>query len=160
MSSAGTFPLRLQLLLDTNILLDALLQREPFVEGWKTLLVMQEFGDADLWVSAKSFTDVFYVASQRMDSHALQGAFIARLERLHACSITEDDIQAAARAQWDDFEDCLVARAAEKVKADFIVTRDLSGFSQSQISACTPTELVEHVKEEYGIEYADLDLVA
>ena len=156
MSSIDAPPLHLQLMLDTNILLDALLQREPHIAGWKALIAMQEFGDADLWVSVKSFTDVFYVASREADALAVQAAMLGLLERMHACSIDEDDIRAAIDARWDDFEDALVARAAEKVRADVLVTRDTKGFARAKTPAYTPIELVEHLRDEYGVDYAGI----
>ena len=58
----------MRILLDTNVLIDLYTQREPEGDTAQKLLIMKEFGDAQLWVSAKSFTDVFYVLSKSYSS--------------------------------------------------------------------------------------------
>ena len=54
----------------------------------------------------------------------------------------------ALKARWDDFEDCLVAYGAEKVSADYIITRNVKDFSQSRIEAITPEELFRRLEDQ------------
>ena len=108
----------MKLFLDPNILIDYYPAREPYVQFFFKLQAMRAFGDAELWASAKSFTDVFYVCGKFAPGDALQRAFANSDEFLSICSISGPDIFEAARRCWPDFEDCLVAIAAEKVKAE------------------------------------------
>lgn len=62
----------------------------------------------------------------------------------------------AARRAWDDFEDCLVAVAAEKIGADFIITRDAKGFSRSKIKALDADAFLEWMRQKRGRSYAEM----
>lgn len=147
----------MKLLLDTNVLIDYFTRRQPYFDCWKQVLAMQYFGDAELWASAKSFTDVFYVAKKPIGSKALQAAFVESLSFINVCSIGKEDIEYAAAEPWDDFEDRLVDIAAQKVKADAILTRDKKGFVLSTIPSIAPDELPEWVKNAYGLSYEEID---
>ena len=148
----------MRLLLDTNVLIDYFARREPFFEAWKTLRCAAWFDDVELWASAKSFTDVFYVVSKAAASGQVQSAFLESMKFLHVCAIDGEDVAAAAQACWPDFEDCLVAVAAQKVGADFILTRDMPGFAQSKVPAMRPDEFFGWLLRERHISYADIDL--
>lgn len=66
------------------------------------------------------------------------------------------DLLDGLSSDWPDLEDFLVARCAQRVKADFVVTRDLKGFEKSEVTAITPTEFVEITQEELGISYEEV----
>ena len=54
----------MRVLLDTCVLFDIIARRMPFEESLK-LLMPHSFGDLELWVSAKSYTDIFYVMKKK-----------------------------------------------------------------------------------------------
>ncbi len=148
----------MRLLLDTNILLDFYLRRSPFFEELVGLVAAKTFGDIEVWASAKSYTDVFYVAKKAIHPNELQRAFLESFEMIDLCSIEPDDVKLAAQLSWDDFEDCLIFVAAQKVKADAIVTRDVEGFAQSGIPAVRPSDALRLIEETEGFVYEELDL--
>ena len=133
----------MRLLLDTNVLIDYYLSRPVYCDDARQLFALAVRGKAELWASAKSFTDIFYVGRKAVGSEAMQRAIEASLAHLDVCSITMDDIQASLAERWPDFEDCLVARAAAKVKADYLVTRDANGFTRSTVPAISPAQAVQ-----------------
>lgn len=147
----------MKLFLDTNILIDYFAAREPYRALFKKLLAMRLFGDAELWCSAKSYTDVFYIASRYVDSVELQRSFVKSTEFLDICSVDGTDIVAVAEEEWSDFEDCLVSRCADKVKADYLVTRDEDGFRNARVTPVHPRDLLERIREDHGIEYEEID---
>jgi predicted nucleic acid-binding protein len=132
----------MKLLLDTNVLIDYYLSRPGFAPDARRLFALAALGEVELWASAKSFTDVFFVGSRAVDPTLLQEVIARSLDVLNVCSIDGGDVRACLEQKWPDFEDCLVARAAGKVKADAIVTRDLGGFARSAVPARTPAEVV------------------
>ena len=147
----------MRLLLDTNVLLDYVLRREPFASPARSVYTMGWFRDAELWASAKSFTDIFYFAERAVGSKRAQELMARLAGGLSLCSVDGDDIARALAERWDDFEDCLVYQAARKVKADYIIPRDKSGFERSKIEALSPAELVVRVERELRISYAEID---
>lgn len=148
----------MRLLLDTNLLIDYFARREPFFAMWKRLRCAAWFKEIELWASAKSFTDVFYVLAKAVPSANLQQAFLESMAFLHVCSIDGEDIASAAKASWPDFEDCLVSVAAQKIGASFILTRDVAGFSQSPIPSKRPDEFFAWLEETQRIAYDDFEL--
>ena len=146
-------------LLDTNIVFDALCKRPHDEEGLRQMKIMHEFGDVDLWVSAKSYTDLFYVMRQELGSEAAQNLLEDTLSWLNACSVEEGDVQAALSARWNDFEDCLVNVCAEKVGADYLVTRDEKGFRNASIPHGSASDFMQFVFEATNVRYDMADLL-
>ena len=114
----------MKLLVDANFLIDYYARRDEFFDSCTTLLVAESFHDVELWAPAKSFTDVFYVLNQRLkvEGSLVQRAFLKSFDFIKLVSLEPADVKEAARRSWDDFEDCLVAVAAEKIGA--LVGRD------------------------------------
>ena len=144
----------MRVLLDTNIVFDILCKRPYDEDGLTQLKIMQAFSDVDLWASAKSYTDLFYLMRRELGSEAAQDLLEDTLTWMHACSIEESDIKIALQARWSDFENSLVNVCAEKVKADFIVTRDKKGFRNAKIPHGFATEFMSYVFEKTGVRYA------
>lgn len=147
----------MRILLDTNVLIDLYTQRPPDGNISQKLLVMKEFGDAELWVSAKSFTDAFYVLRKTYNSIFVQNAFEESYQWLEICSVDASDIHLASSRKWNDFEDCLIDVCAEKIKADYLLTRDESGFARAHVQAIDPIDFFNFLEGEYGLTY---DMVA
>lgn len=148
----------MRLLLDTTILIDYFSRREPFFDDCVQLRAMQVFGDAELWVSAKSFTDVFYVLQKPLGYEKVQRMFTESADFLKVCSIDSADIMKASSSKWADFEDCLVHVCAEKIKADFLITRDREGFSRASIPVKSPAEFLMWVEKSKGLVYEEVSL--
>ena len=82
----------MRVLLDTNVLIGLYTQQPPEGDIAQKLLVMKEFGDVELWVSAKSFTDVFYVLHKTYSSDYGQSAFEERYQWLEISAVDSADI--------------------------------------------------------------------
>lgn len=143
----------MRLLIDTNVLIDGYLNRQPFNEEWKEIRLLQVIGDIELWASAKSFTDVHYLCRRHIDTYVIQKAILESLDYLRICSIDGYDIKRAAQAEWRDFEDCIIYQAAQKTKADYIVTYNTQDFEETGIPAVSPHELLEKIKN--NIEFVE-----
>ena len=143
----------MRILLDTNVLFDLIARREPFYHDALRLQVMEVFGDAELWVSAQSFADVFYVMRKTHSSDRIQTAFLESMTFLNVCGVEKRDIEEASRSAWTDFEDCLISVCAEKVKAHYILTRDKNGFGESKLSSTSPQEFFSQLEQEHGLVY-------
>lgn len=147
----------MKLLLDTNVLVDYFGARRPFCDQWELINALQMTGYAELWASAESYTDAFYLLRRAVGSEKLQDMFLENLSFVRVCSVDEDDIRKAAERSWSDFEDCLIAVCAEKVKADYIITRDAGGFKRSKIPAMDAPSFFTMLEEDYGIVYEMTD---
>lgn len=148
----------MRLFLDTNVFIDYYLRRAPYFDDCVKLRILHAFGDGELWVSAKSFTDVFYVMKKVVDHKKIQEAFLQSTSFLNICSIDRDDIKAASLLCWNDFEDCLAHIGAQKVKADYLLTRDKKGFAKSSTKVRTPSEFLVEYEKITGNSYDEVNL--
>ena len=148
----------MKLFFDTSVLIDYFSRREPYVKDWLTLLVIHGFGDAELWVSVKSFIDVFCLAQKEVGSIRLPQIFAESLKLSRVCSIGSIYIEEATKTAWNDFEDCLIDVAVRKVKADFIITRDRSGFSKSCVPALSYEQFISWLERAKYTSYEALSL--
>lgn len=148
----------MNLLLDTNVLIDYLGRKEPFFPSAQKVVIAGFFGDAQLWTPAQSVVDAFYVLSRYVDSTRLQAAILKAFTAITPVDLTGASLERAARLGWDDLEDCLIALAAEKVGADYLVTRDTKGFARSTVPAVTPDMWLNIMREELGLDYDEIRL--
>lgn len=72
--------------------------------------------------------------------------------------LTGASLERAARLGWDDFEDCLIALAAERVGADYLITRDAKGFARSTVPAVSPDAWLNVMREEHSLDYGEVQL--
>ena len=147
----------MKLLIDTNVLLDVFLCREQFIADAKKLFIMKQFRDAELWIAAQSYTDLYYVGAKAHGSDRMQKILKEVFPLLNVCSIDGADISYALDEQWQDFEDCLFWRAAKKIKADYIVTRNAADFTRSDIPTLTPGEFFSTMEAEQNLVYKETE---
>ena len=110
----------MRVLLDTNIVYDALCKRPCDEEALLRLKIMNAFGDVELWASAKSYTDLFYLIRRELDSPEAHNLLEDSLDWLKVCSVDENDIRTALSAHWHDFEDSLIMSAQRRLRPSIL----------------------------------------
>ena len=143
----------MNLLIDTNVLIDYLGRKPPFFEDAQRVIAAGYFGDARLWASTQSFKDAFFVLSHYVDSLRVQEALLKVLEVVNPVDLTGADVASAARLKWADLEDCLIAIAAQKAGADYLVTRDLGGFERSMVAPISPADWLDQLRETENVTF-------
>ena len=127
------------LLIDGNIVLDVLAKREPHFEDSARIWKMCETGLAKGRISALTFANLVYVMRKEFDAEQVRVVF----EKLSLIFQFEDlnvtDIRTAADMRWRDFEDAIQAATAKRIHADYIITRNVKDFTDSEIPALTPS---------------------
>ncbi|MDR1754266.1 MAG: PIN domain-containing protein [Eubacterium sp.] len=111
-------------LLDTNIILDALQERSPFDIEAKEIVLRAENGEMTCLFTANAAADIFFLYSKARDMKSARAALDFLLKNYGVISVTHEDCNNAMSLFIEDFEDALVVVCAQKVKADYIVTRD------------------------------------
>ena len=111
--------------IDTNIILDVILKRQPFYTDSYAVLERIIEDDMTAYVSASCITDIFYIAEKVIkNSSTTKAALTKLLTFIDVVSITKADILKALKSELDDFEDALQIHCALKIKASHIITRD------------------------------------
>ena len=145
---------------DTNVLFDVFAQREPFKQASYKLIIMQMFGDVEIWTAPQSYLNIFYVLQKAQPAADVQKALLASLEHVNLCTTSHADMQTALQAGWDDVEDALISTSCKNLAADYLLTRDKkqAGFAHLGIPALTPEEFFDLWEKEHGIIYDEIEL--
>lgn len=136
----------MRLMIDTNIFLDVLAEREPFYNSSKVVLDLCESKKAHGFLSASSVTDIFYLIRRELHSTDLAyKALGAVLDIASVLAVTNEDVLNAYAQRASDFEDCLLATCAKANQCDAIVTRNKKDFLAFGITLLSPEELLETI---------------
>ena len=146
----------MRLLVESDILIDHITRHERHGLGMQRLLVMASFGDAELWVSARTICDAHCVVSDMVGSSEARRCLSALLEMLHVCDTNAAQVVDALRMAGGDFEACLAEQDAQAIGAEFIVTRDRERYGMVSLPTRSPEEVEAHMRAVYGLRYEEL----
>ena len=136
----------MNVLIDTNIILDILLCREPHYENAARISALSEKGFVSGYISASAVTDIFYVAKKALNDKDTAIELLKNLlKTIQVASMTEDSIHEALDLNWDDFEDAVQYISGQKISAEYIVTRNPKDFAGSRIEVLTPEQFLRQV---------------
>ena len=129
-------------LIDINVLLDVLGEREPFGVSASRVWTAAETGRARGLVSADSFSTLYYLLRQASDSRAAHRGVSLVLSVFEVVELDEQILRQAADSPLRDFEDAIQYHSAIRGKADCIVTRDLAHYRNSEMPVLSPDEFL------------------
>jgi len=135
-----------RILIDTNIILDFLLQREPFFLDAEQLFQEIDSGRVVGYVTATTLTDIFYIS--RRHTRSIEQARQAVSETLTVmviCPVNRAVLESAFRSGLADFEDAVQIACAVAQGLDAILTRDTQGFLNSSVPAVSIHDLLQQL---------------
>lgn len=132
----------MRLLIDGNILLDVLQKREPHFEASAMIWKLCETEQAEGFVSALTFANMVYVMRKDLTPETIEEVFKKLSLIFRFTDLTAGDLNRAAALQWSDFEDAVRAETAERIHADYLITRNVRDFKQSKVITFTPSEFL------------------
>jgi predicted nucleic acid-binding protein len=134
-------------LIDTNVLIDALTFREPFEKESKEILKLCYEKKISGFVAAHSFTNMFYILRKLYSLEDIKALLLNLSKIINIVKIDEILIVNSLQNQsFADVEDCLQAECAKQANADYIITRNLADFSNSSIPAISPEKFLQTIK--------------
>lgn len=129
--------------LDTNVLLDALIDSRIGHEATLAVLQVIRAGDITACMSAQSIVDAAYIATRHIGNEPAD--FRKRIETVSGIvsivPITAEDITRANHSPIADYEDAAQLSCAERCGCDAIVTSDKKFEGYTDIYTFTPLEL-------------------
>jgi predicted nucleic acid-binding protein len=132
-------------LLDTNVVLDILLERQPWYTEAALIFGLSEKKLITCFVSASSITDIFYLTQKEHGKQTAHDSIKRLLQVFNPASVTGINIHQALELEWNDFEDSLQFIVGESLSANFIVTRNVKDFTSSTIAVVTPAQFIQHI---------------
>jgi len=133
-------------LIDTNVILDIALNREPFFEY--SSKVFDKIDDQILegFITASSITDIYYIASKQKDKFQARKFLISLIQILEVVGVDKDIVIQALESDLPDFEDAIQVFSAKSNSIDLIITRNVADFITSGIKVVTPQEFIQNLE--------------
>jgi predicted nucleic acid-binding protein len=132
----------MKILIDANIALDVLLERQPFYVSGVRVLGLSK-GGIELFISASTVTDIYYITRKELKNKESALALLKNLlTSVDVAAVTNNEIYRAIDLNWSDLEDAVQYAAGETLAVDYLVTRNISDFTAAAYPVVTPDELI------------------
>ena len=131
----------MKILFDTNIILDVLLDREPFSDLAVKLVSKVEKTEIKGFLGATTITTIYYLASKVAGKKKADREISKLLSIFQIAPVNKSVLDGAIKAKFKDFEDAVLHEAAKQVEAQGIVTRNAKDFKKATLSIYSPEEL-------------------
>ena len=135
-----------KLFFDTNILLDVVLRREPFVHDSATIWATCETEAAQGFVSAISLNNVHYVAAKFIGRDNAMSAVRLVLAIFSVVPLDLDILREAANVPHIDFEDDIQLASALRCGANYLISRNTADYPSGLIPVLTPADYLAFAK--------------
>ena len=135
----------MRLLIDANIVLDVLQKREPHWKDSSAVWKLCETEQAEGYISTLTFANLVYVMRKELEPAQIEDVLTKLRLIFRFADFSTADMTKAAEMAWNDFEDSVQSATAERIHADFIITRNVRDFNRSKVMAFTPTEFIARI---------------
>jgi len=138
----------MRVLLDTDVVLDVILARQPFAKEAAELFDLSEQGIFEAYVSAITPLNIFYIARKANAVRDLRQAIQALLQKVGVCPVDKSILTAAFGLRFVDYEDAVQNSSADALGLDAIVTRDVHDYKYATLPIFTPSAFLQHLKSQ------------
>jgi predicted nucleic acid-binding protein len=129
--------------LDTNIIVDLMADRPPFSKYAIELFSLAELNKIKLYTSSHSLATTHYLLKKYIEEKELRVILHNLLEFITIISVDLDVLRKSLNSNHKDFEDAIQIYCASTVNGmEYIVTRNIKDFKNSEIPAFLPNEIV------------------
>lgn len=135
----------MKILIDTNVILDVLCNRQDFVEDSLKVFKYCEANQITGYISALSIPNIVYIMRKELNSEKIKEILTTLTSIFTVVDLRESDLLKATDMDFSDYEDALQSVCAARAKVNFIVTRNIKDFQNSTIPAIKPSELFDRI---------------
>jgi len=132
----------MKVLFDTNVVLDVLLERQPYVEVAARLFALVDNGKLEGMVGATTLTTIYYLARKSLGVRKAREVILGLLDLFDVAPVDGNVLLSACGLDFTDYEDAVLHEAAIAAGAVAIVTRNQTDFVRASIPVLGPTELL------------------
>lgn len=137
----------MRLLIDTNVILDMIFKRKNCDSSVRLFQKIREW-EIEAYITASSVTDIFYII--RKETHDTNQAYTIMeniFKLVSILSVTENDIKAAFKEKWKDFEDCVQYMTGRNNQIDYIITVNEKDYKFALLPALRPDLWIEMMED-------------
>lgn len=132
----------MRVLIDTNVILDVWLAREPFLRDSAQLLSAAETGAITAIICPTTITTLHYLVKRTRGDAKARSLIDSLLQICEVGALQKQDIAVALESKMKDFEDAVIEAVALESDADLIATRNLADFKRSRVPAREPQKII------------------
>jgi predicted nucleic acid-binding protein len=132
-------------LLDTDVILDVLLDRPGFAEHATALWKANEQGQFDAYISAITPVNVFYISRKLKGTDQARKVVGQLIATMRVCQLDQPTLQMAMSLPLSDFEDAVQLASAIANQIDCLVTRNLQDYKNATLPVFSPPDFLAHL---------------
>jgi predicted nucleic acid-binding protein len=134
----------MRVIVDNNVILDALLPNKEFEATAKAVNQLITERDIPAFICANSLTDIFYFLKKAHSVESAKRDIVGLIQSYEIIPLTAEDCSIAISLGTNDFEDAIITVCALKMGVDYIISRDKAFLNtDSLVSVITPREFLE-----------------
>jgi len=134
----------MKVMIDTNVLLDYVSERQPFVIDSSKVIKLCIDDVIDGCISVHTVTNLFYILRKEISVQKRRELFLDLCRVFTVVGIDSLKLETALNNDaFDDLEDCLQDECAKEFKADYTITRNMKHFDNSSVKAIEPKDFVK-----------------
>ncbi len=134
----------LQVFLDTNVIVDFLAVRKEFYNEAAIIMSLGLNKKIKLHAAAMSFGTISYLLKKN-DPDTIKLLIKQFCSYCEVNIVDNDCVDYATQSKFDDFEDAMQYRCAQKINADYIITRNTKDYAESDIQVVTPKDFLDRI---------------
>jgi len=135
----------MKILLDTNVVLDVLLERQPYNQVSSKIFSLSSKKNLELFITSTIVTDLYYIISKLLSRKTAKEFLINLIEIVDICGVDKSAVFQAIKSDFNDLEDAVQYFAATIEGIDVIITRNKKDFILSDIDILTPDEFIKEI---------------
>lgn len=122
-----------KLLVDTNVVLDLLMERKEFYQSASHLFTLADQKKVELGVSSLTFANANYLLSRQYNAAKARELLRSFKVLVSILPMTEKVIELSLNSKFNDFEDAIQYYSALENNMGIIITRNLKDFKLAEI---------------------------
>ncbi len=131
--------------IDCNILIDWLLDREPYSFYAAKIIELTEEKKIKSFVSALTLSNTYYIINKELNKKIAEEFIRDSLKLFHFSDMTGDIIKSAIENRYKDFEDDLHYFTAIENSIDYFITRNKKDFKKNKIHIVDAEEFITNI---------------
>lgn len=132
----------MRVLIDTNVILDVWLARDPFLNDSAKLLSAAEAGVITGVICPTTLTTLHYLVKKTRGDAKARSLIDGLLQICEVGSLRKKEIAVALKSKMRDFEDAVIEAVALESEVEVIATRNLADFKKSRVPAREPQKII------------------
>ena len=132
----------MKVIVDTNVVLDVLLAREPFLKPAVDIFCLVEESRIDAFICATTVTTIDYLLIKSLPASNARSALRRLISLFEIATVNRPVIERALESKIQDFEDAVLDEAGQMAGVDFVITRNTKDFTGSALKVFDPNEFL------------------